>query len=383
MTWFPKVQIEDASGNAADVLPASTPAVASNKALVVSISPNNSPAIVQNVTPSVLNTTMNTPMLAGASFIGLAESSLGVAGLQINVFSDVPSAYEGVQVQQSMDGILWPEGMTSFFTMKGGEGLSTTVQATGSFFRVVYVNGSQNQLDFQLQSALCPVVEAVPREVAANGAMRTVRLPNEYYLFSNATITADGEVTFEDIGERTVALIINIKNSPIGIAPTIQFHMAGLDPGDETTSIANVWDSDVFTNSGVQIVTFPSIYSATFKVWWTLTGTGPIWTGVYLTAVEKATAVRGVTRSPAISPVAQNVASVQLLPVDFNRGSGMICNASQATLYIKFSSAASVADHSLMLFPQDCYEFQPGEFRSIYGIWAAAGAGAAMITVGY
>lgn len=378
-----KTRITDGTNDAA-VKAASTAAVAADKALVVAVSPNNYVGIRQDVIASAGNSYIapdsGPPLVAGGTWVGAVESALGVAGIQINCYSDVPSAYDGLVIEQSMTGIDTEFYITDAFVVRPGEGFSQTIQAAASYFRVRYTNGSQNQLVFQLQTVLCPVVEVLPRSLTTHGNLKTSRLTLEKHILTNSFLDTNGEAIVDGFVERTTALIINIKDSP-SMGATLQFHMAGVDPGDKGTLIANAWDSDVFTNSGYQVLTFPSIYSNTFKISWTVTGT---WTGVYLTVVEKATADRGVTRTKAGDlRVNQSAASVLLQPVDFNRGSGSILNNSDATLFLKFSGAASLTDYHIRLTPYALYEMQPGEYRSVYGIWDAAGAGKAMISVGY
>jgi hypothetical protein len=119
-------------------------------------------AVMQEVGASVVNSS-TTPLAANGVFTGVAESTLGVAGIQVNVFSNVASAAGGLSIQQSMDGTNWD--IVDTFLILAGVGFSTTVQATTSFYRVVYTNGPTIQTVFRLQTALCPIVEAVPRSL--------------------------------------------------------------------------------------------------------------------------------------------------------------------------------------------------------------------------
>lgn len=115
---------------------------------------------VQNVIQSLLNnSTAN--INGGAAFTGLAETTLGVNSIQVNVFMNQPCT---VQVDQSMDGTNWD--ISDSWTLPASTGDGRTVQATASWFRVVVTNTSgSTATTVRIQTALCPVVEALPRSL--------------------------------------------------------------------------------------------------------------------------------------------------------------------------------------------------------------------------
>jgi hypothetical protein len=125
----------------------------------------------QNVTVSAGNTsltgtTLNAKGSAGDTFTGTSQSTLGVAGLQVNLKCDNNCL---VWVDQSMDGLNWDiSDELTFYASEGGQ--SWTVQATAAYMRVQVQN---QELDattiFRLQTALCPIVEAVPRSLSEEG----------------------------------------------------------------------------------------------------------------------------------------------------------------------------------------------------------------------
>ena len=120
--------------------------------------------MVQYVVGSVLNSsTVN--LAAGAVFTGTSESTLGVAGLQVNVACDQPVI---ISIEQSTDGVAWDQ--TPTWVVPGGEGDGRTFQALASYFRLVCTNiGNATSTYFRLQTALCPTVEVVPKELTPNG----------------------------------------------------------------------------------------------------------------------------------------------------------------------------------------------------------------------
>lgn len=124
-------------------------------------------AAIQDVHASTLNA--STAALAStASFTGTAESTLGVAGIQVSCFSNETIT---VRVQQSANGTQWwwEDSFTSF----ANTGESRTFQATSNYYRVIANNtGAATTQTFTVQVALCPVVEALPRSLTADGALK-------------------------------------------------------------------------------------------------------------------------------------------------------------------------------------------------------------------
>lgn len=121
---------------------------------------------VQSVYASTKNSSTGT-LAASGSFVGTVETTLGIAGIQVMLRSDQNCT---VYVDQSGNGGTdWDvsDGYT-YLSSKGGQ--SWTTQAVGSEFRVrAYNSGSVATGYFRLFTALCPIVEAVPRALSANG----------------------------------------------------------------------------------------------------------------------------------------------------------------------------------------------------------------------
>jgi hypothetical protein len=132
-------------------------------------------SLMQNVMTSIYNnSTAN--LAAGASFTGIAESTLGVAGIQVNCKSSQPIL---VQVQQSPDGTNWDISDDQVFM--AGEGDGRTYQAVASFFRVIATNqGNATTTYLRLQVALCPIVEAVPRSLTPHGKLKLASMSTSW-----------------------------------------------------------------------------------------------------------------------------------------------------------------------------------------------------------
>lgn len=125
-------------------------------------------SITQDVYESEYSNT-TTPLASGGTFTASGESTLGVAGIQVNIKTDSNCI---VYVDQSTDNINWDiiDSFNYYYTL-GGD--SRTFQATASYFRIRVTNtGTTNQTYMRFQTALCPVVEAIPRALTSNGNLK-------------------------------------------------------------------------------------------------------------------------------------------------------------------------------------------------------------------
>jgi hypothetical protein len=128
----------------------------------------------QNVVIAATNSSV-APLGAGLTFSGPSalpnsQSTLGVVGLQVNLFTNQNCT---VYVDQSMDGDNWDITDTFDYHYYTG-GNSWTVQATAAYVRVRVKNVSLGlATPFRLQTALCPIVEAVPRSLDSYGCLKT------------------------------------------------------------------------------------------------------------------------------------------------------------------------------------------------------------------
>ena len=111
-------------------------------------------------------------LAGGASFPGAGESSLGVAGIQVVLKTDQNCM---VYVDQSADGGLNYDVTDTYHYYYAFGGMSWTTQAVGDMFkvRVTNLNPSVTTLYFRLGTALCPIVEAVPRALTDSGLLKT------------------------------------------------------------------------------------------------------------------------------------------------------------------------------------------------------------------
>ena len=123
-------------------------------------------SITQNVIASTKNSITGTTLAVNSYWIGTGETSLGIAGIQVTVKADQNLT---VFVDQSPDNINWDiTDSFNYYYSLGGNGW--TIQAQNSYLRVRIQNvGVAATTYYRLQTALCPIVEAVPRSLDSNG----------------------------------------------------------------------------------------------------------------------------------------------------------------------------------------------------------------------
>jgi hypothetical protein len=143
--------------------------------------------VLRNIKQDVVADTNNSfdePLDSGNSytFTGAATSTLGVAGIQVSLKTDKNCT---VQVQQAPDLLgNWDiiDEYTYYYS-KGGQ--SWTTQAVNSYVRVIITVANpaeQTTSYFRLQTALCPIVEALPRALDDEGYLKTcANLHSEHF----------------------------------------------------------------------------------------------------------------------------------------------------------------------------------------------------------
>ena len=116
--------------------------------------------------------------------------------------------------------------------------------------------------------------------------------PNQQAVHANATVTVSGSTVVTGYGVAEVSLFINVKASPTGTSPTLQYTIQEVDPGDGTTVIGATATSTVINAIGIQRITLEAAFGGSLKVSWTVGGSSPSFTQVYATLVGKAGSVK-------------------------------------------------------------------------------------------
>jgi len=171
-------------------------------------------SIVQSVVSSAANSS-TTNLLAGGSFTGISTSTLGVAGLQVSLYTDQNCT---VYVEQSQD--TFPHwDISDSYNYYANTNFGITVQAVSTYtrVRVVNLNALTATTYFRLQTVLCPIVEALPRTLDSNGNLQT------------ATKSIEDDYGFK------------VENTPIGEQRTvIPYRLIGA-AFEGTTVDSNYW----------------------------------------------------------------------------------------------------------------------------------------------
>jgi hypothetical protein len=147
-------------------------------------------SVIQQVMSDVNNSSTDS-INQNAIWEGQSTSTLGVAGIQVNINADQNCE---VYVDQSMDGENWNITDTfKYYYTHGGD--SWTVQATASFVRVRVKNvGFDDAVDVMIQTALCPMVEAVPRSLSEKGNLKVAVNEIVGYLGESVEISPQGNL---------------------------------------------------------------------------------------------------------------------------------------------------------------------------------------------
>lgn len=94
------------------------------------------------------NNSTNTPLAGGATFTGAAFEILNYGIVFVSVYTDVASAIDGLEIQQSIDGTNWD--FVDSYTISAGANENYGVNPHGRYLRVVYNNGVIPQTVFRL-----------------------------------------------------------------------------------------------------------------------------------------------------------------------------------------------------------------------------------------
>ena len=141
----------DIGGTAAELLVIAGQQTMANSLPVVIAS--NQPAITAQIANNAVLSGSNSSvavLAANAAFTGPADDITEYADVRVTVFSDVASAADGLQLQQSTNGTNWDS--IDAYSIPANSGKTFSVGVSARFFRVVYTNGATVQAAFRLQT---------------------------------------------------------------------------------------------------------------------------------------------------------------------------------------------------------------------------------------
>ena len=197
-------------------------------------------AVVQEVYTSTLNSS-TANIVNGVTWSGGWETTLGVAAIQVHVKTDRRCT---VTVDQSIanDGVV---DTTYSYSVPANFGSARTTQATGAYFRISVTNvGATPTTSVRIGSFLCPVAEALPRDLTPGGSLR-VSL-NADWQDNNKTLGMYGTSTFRVLGNTTDKQnLLSIEN-PVG--STVIVAVRGVSAMVEST-VALLTQSGQFKSS--------------------------------------------------------------------------------------------------------------------------------------
>lgn len=98
------------------------------------------------------NNSSTTVLAANASFTGTGTNVTRYQSIYVTVFSTQASATNGLTIQFSQDNVNWVT--SSSLTVTASQNLSTTINISAQYFRIVYTNGGTLQTTFRLQTCL-------------------------------------------------------------------------------------------------------------------------------------------------------------------------------------------------------------------------------------
>jgi hypothetical protein len=184
-------------------------------------------SVEQNVEISTLNSSV-AQINAGATWSGASESSLGIAGIQVNSFLDKQHT---VTVFQSMDGTNWD--ISDAHDVPANYGVSRTVQAVAAFYKVTVKNTTAaNSTVCRIQTANCPIVEALPRSLTTGGNLKVT--PSAEWQNNRLTTGLYALSSFRTLGDTNATQNIFSLENPA--ASTIMIAVRGLSVVTDSTA---------------------------------------------------------------------------------------------------------------------------------------------------
>lgn len=273
------------------------------------------------------NNSSTTPLAGNGVFTGTAFDVTNFSSINVNVFSDVPSATNGVAVQFSTNGTNWDHAHSTSYL--GTSGVGYIFNAEFKYARVVYTNGSSAQATFRLQTIFKPTR-------VQSSLLRLNQNPTENYF---AELTKSVIIGRSSAGGTTY---VDVKVNPSGSLTTAI--------GD----ITGIVGQNTMANSVP--VTLASDQTA------------------ILFSPAKAAAA-------TLSNISASASSVTLVSLNASRLGATIYNDSSATLYLKLGSTASSSSFTVKLYQDDYFELSGPHIYTgiITGIWDSA-TGNARIT---
>ena len=200
--------------------------------------------ITQHVHVSTGNSSV-VNIAGNGSFTGSWETILGVAAIQVNVFTNQRTV---ITLQQSTDGASVDSTYT--WNVPASFASARTTQTVAAYYRVIVTNTSASEASsVRIQSCLCPVVETLPRSLSLGGNLRITpaadwqnsnRLSGLYSVSTFSTIGSAGTpqnlFAIENAVANTTLMAIRSLNFTVDSTATL----TTLSPQIKTSRTASV-----------------------------------------------------------------------------------------------------------------------------------------------
>lgn len=235
-----KTQIVDGSGNIATIKAASTSAIATDSALVVAISPNNT------ITNAIIDSSNSTSisLTANSTFTGSFINCSGFSTLSVLIFTDQSSATNGLTVQYSSDGVNIDDNDSYSIVASNGQQFSFGLSS--KFYRIVYTNGTVNQTVLRLQSKL----HVSPPKSSSVRSSDSISMEQDTELVKSILMGKNPSATYDNIistgsAELRVARISNGS----GVQGALTVGTSAVLVAVSGTNLANRVNVTVYNNS--------------------------------------------------------------------------------------------------------------------------------------
>ena len=98
------------------------------------------------------NNSTTTPLAGSATFTGTSTEVLNYGVIFVNVYADVASGTDGLEIEQSSDGTNWDH--SDCYTVPAATGKNYSINPCARYVRVKYTNGGSAQATFRLQTII-------------------------------------------------------------------------------------------------------------------------------------------------------------------------------------------------------------------------------------
>jgi hypothetical protein len=355
--------------NTAAVKAASTAAAATDPAVVVAISPNNTIPISAASLPLPTGAALDATLTGGTAKARITDGTNTAA---VKAASTAAAAADPALVVSLSPNSAVAQGVAaaaaSAWPVKLTDGTNTAptgdVAARAGYERIT--DGTNTAAVKAASTAALATDPALVVAISPNTPAVPMTLGNAQQTpLSNASVSASSSATYTGIGHKEFNLVVNIKNAPTGTTPTLTFQIQELDPGDQSTAIGAAVVGTALIAAGTQTLKLPDCTTGCVKVTWTIGGTSsPTFTGVYATVSVKPTEDMVEQYAPVAEDNTNGVIAVTLKPlavgiyawaVGFSTAlaASLIIKAASGvlrSLRVRLDSTAASATYYLQLF---------------------------------